>query len=69
MSEELTKLERLELSWLSRQSHPVWGGHLARGEPVEQTGLARFVRMGVIEEASQFGYRITAKGRAAIREN
>ncbi len=65
----LTEMERLELSWLRRQSEPVWGGHLKRGEPLEGTSLESYVKRGLIEDAGNcgVGYVITAKGRAELR--
>lgn len=73
MSEKLTSLERTELTYLARQTEPVWGGHLKRGEPPGQS-LARYLSRGWVEVYSQVlggetvkGYRITEAGRKALQ--
>lgn len=60
------QIRRLELEWLARQSQPVWGGHLERGEPLPQdSGIGAYLRAGLIERHDALGrkgYRITRAG-------
>ena len=60
----------LELEWLERQPHPVWAGHLKRGEPASRN-LQAMIDGGLIEAVSKpcIGYVITEKGRAYVRDN
>lgn len=56
-----------ELRWLCRQTKPVWGGHIERGEPVEVTALWPLVRDGIIERWDtdwDKGYRATARAKS-----
>lgn len=70
MLEHLSDLDRMQLRWLAQQTGPVWGGHLNRGEPISDPDLARWIRLGLVEEWSghrERGYRATDlwKGVAA----
>lgn len=63
--------EIAELSYLARSLKPLWGGHLQRGEPVSDLQMRSWIARGIIvavEEAGVKGYRLTAKGYAAIDE-
>lgn len=57
-----------ELRWLGRQSLPVWGGHLERGEPLRDAQMHAWVRDGIIAAVShpRLGYVLTDKGREYI---
>lgn len=58
----------LELEWLGRQGMPMWGGHLARGEPVSDPMMAHWIAEGLIEavETPRQGYVLTEKGRRYV---
>lgn len=58
-------LRRAELQWLGRQTLPMWGGHLERGEPVSDPQMRAWIADGLIEavESPRCGYILTAKGR------
>lgn len=63
-------MERIaELQWLSRQHLPMWGGHLERGEPINDRTLLAWVNAGLIEAVDKpcVGYVLTEKGRAYLR--
>jgi hypothetical protein len=54
------------LRWLSRQTQPVWGGHLARGDPPGT--LMPLLNLGLIALTSaQDGYRISRKGLSYVQ--
>lgn len=60
-------LERLQLEWLGKQAHPVWGGHLARGEPISDPDMRRWLDNGWIEVTpGREGYRLAMKGHEAL---
>ena len=59
--------ERSQLEYLGRSNVPLWGGHLARGEPVTDGGMKRWIDNGWIEVAAdRTGYVLTDAGRAAL---
>ena len=65
-------LRMVELKWLASQDHPVWGGHLARGEPLSDQQMQQWLNDGIIEvvaNQTKAGYRITEKGRALVRRS
>ncbi len=64
----MDRTRRLELQWLARQSTPMWGGHLERGQPISDPQMRAWVEDGVIERVDhpRLGYVITEKGRALI---
>lgn len=64
----LTKLERWMLEDLGRSEQPLWGGHLKRGEPVNDPDMRRWIENGLIEAVGTEGYRLTDAGRAACGE-
>lgn len=57
-----------ELKWLAKQHEPVWGGHLARGEPISDSTMQAWVADGIIEAVKRprIGYVLTEKGRKLI---
>jgi hypothetical protein len=62
----------MELRWLAQQAHPVWGGHIERGEPVSDGQLRAWIESGIVAEASEPGipgYKITDKGRRLLAES
>ena len=59
-------LSRGELLYLARENKPVWGGHLKRGEPLNDDGLKRALADGIIKQIGLEGYVITVKGRKML---
>jgi hypothetical protein len=59
----LTKMERLQLAYLSRAGRPLWGGHLQRAEPITCHDMKRWVELGLIEAYGNEGYILTERGR------
>ena len=61
--------ERMELEWLGRQTKPVWGGHLERGEPITDANMQRWLDQGIIKavETPSKGYVLTDIGRTYLR--
>lgn len=64
----LSKSELLHLSWLSRQTEPMWGAHLERNEPITDGAMQRWIECGWIREANNGhrGYVLTETGRALL---
>lgn len=56
-----------ELRWLAQQDHPVWGGHLERGEPIP-ADLEADMGAGWIKHVGN-GYAITSKGRTHLERH
>ena len=61
----LTKQEVVELTYLSKR-HYLWGGHLKRGELLNDPHMIRWRDLGLIEAVGTTGYRITPVGLRAI---
>jgi len=61
----LTEQEKVELAYLAQKNY-LWGGHLKRGEPLNDPHMIRWRDLGLIEAVDTIGYRITDAGRRAI---
>jgi hypothetical protein len=61
----VTYSRKAELRWLGRQSLPMWGGHLERGEPLTSETMQEYLIRGLIEPVSDpcLGYVLTDAGR------
>lgn len=68
MSMKMTAREIVELKWLAGRYSAVWGGHLQRGQPLNDPQMKRWLELGLIEQVGIEGYRISAAGRAAIQQ-
>jgi len=62
---ELSPRDVLELRWLARQRKPVWGGHIACGEALNDTRMIDWLFRGLIK-IDGGRYVITEAGRQAI---
>ncbi len=59
--------ERMQLEYLGRSSVPLWGGHLARNEPITDGDMKRWLDNGWIEVvADRSGYVLTDLGRSML---
>ncbi len=54
--------EKRELQYLGRSHHPLWGGHLGRGEPLSDRTMQRWLDLGLIKRIDDKGYLLTALG-------
>lgn len=58
----LSERAKSELRWLASQHRPVWGGHLERGQSLDDSDLKDWLSLGLVEQ-SGMGYIITKAGR------
>lgn len=61
----LSTMELLQLRYLARHQ-PLWGGHLQRGERLNDPDMVRWIERGWIEPDGTIGYRLTEDGQRAI---
>ena len=65
-----SKIRAAELRWLSRQTAPVWGGHIERREPITDRQFKAWVKHGIIRQEvgpAGTGYRITPRGLVLLK--
>jgi hypothetical protein len=66
---KLTRLDVQELAFLAKQRSLIWGGHLQRGQPLNDQHMVSWLANGLIERVGNEGYRITPAGRAALEQS
>ena len=66
MRRAISSIDRVLLSFLAAQEDPVWGGHLERGEPLNDAAMIGWLDRGWIEQVEDKGYRITDSGREQL---
>lgn len=67
----LSKREKQELQYLGESRTPLWGGHLVRGEPLQDPDLIRWVALEIVKPVyneGYMGYILTDRGRRLIND-
>lgn len=69
----ISRRDLQELKWLGKQNRPCWGGHILRGEELQDNDVLRWLSMGLIELVDHrpkglgAGYCLTGAGETFVK--